>query len=230
MLRKLILVVGLMAVAALPAQADLIISEVVDGDLPGGLPKFVELTNTGAVAIDLSNYSIGNFNNGSTTLGGGTSTALYGILGSCESYVVSYEANDSPGVGSFFNVYGFDPDNFDQGAFINGDDVIAIFLGVATGDGSDATLVDVYGVIGVDGTGEVWEYLDGYAARLVNTASPVFNPAEWNFGGVDSLDGGDAAGDTALLLSLTTPGVYGSCSPVSNDDSSFGDLKSRFNQ
>lgn len=230
MLRKLILGVGLIAVTAIPAQADLIISEVVDGDRPGGLPKFVELTNTGASSVDLSNYSIGNFNNGGTTLGGGISTQLSGTLGPCESYVISYENSDGPGVGFFFTTYGFDPDNFDLGAFTNGDDVIALYLGVATGDGSDATLLDVYGVIGVDGTGEVWEYTDGYSTRLVNTANPVFDPAEWTIGGVDSLDGGDEAADIAALLSLTDPGIYGPCSPVSiDDDSSFGGLKSRFN-
>ena len=156
MFKKFLLGLGLVAVTTVPAQADLIISEVVDATLPGGLPKFVELTNTGATAIDLSNYSIGNYNNGGTTLGGGASTVLSGMLGSCESYVISYENGDSPGVGSFFDLFGFDPDNFDLGSFINGDDVIALFLGAATGDGSDATLVDVYGVIGVDGSGEAW--------------------------------------------------------------------------
>ena len=35
------------------ANADLLITEVVDATLPGGLPKFVELTNTGGTAVDL---------------------------------------------------------------------------------------------------------------------------------------------------------------------------------
>ena len=62
------------------AYGGLIISEVVDGTLPSGLPKFVELTNTGTSAIDLSQYSIGNFSNGGTTLGGGAATVLAGTL------------------------------------------------------------------------------------------------------------------------------------------------------
>jgi hypothetical protein len=220
-------VVGLMAPAA---SADLIISEVVDATLPGGLPKYVELTNTGASTIDLSNYSIGNYNNGGTTLGGDASTVLSGMLGPCESYVISYENSDSPGVGVFFDTYGFDPDNFDLGAFTNGDDVYALFLGPATGDGSDATLVDVYGVIGVDGTGEVWEYTDGYSYRNTLTASPVFNPADWTFGGANSLEdpGGDDVVELALILANTDPGDYDNCTIIPTETESWGNLKGRF--
>ena len=228
MFKKFLLGLGLVAVATVPAQADLIISEVVDATLPGGLPKFVELTNTGASDIDLSNYSIGNYNNGGTTLGGGASTQLSGILGSCESYVISYETGDEPGIGLFFETYGFDPDNFDLGAFFNGDDVIALFQGVATGDGSDATLLDIYGVIGVDGSGEVWEYTDGYAQRLVNVANPTFDPSEWTIGGANSLETGDDVTELDLILQLTNPGLYEACNPVSNDDTGFGRLKGRF--
>ena len=100
-----------LAVSAIaPGGGDvLIISEVVDATLPGGLPKFVELTNTGATTIDLSGYSIGNYSNGGLTLGGTSSTVLSGMLAPCESYVISYENSDAPGVGLFFDTYGFDP-------------------------------------------------------------------------------------------------------------------------
>jgi len=228
MFKKFLLGLGLVAVATVPAQADLIISEVVDGTLPGGVPKYVELTNTGVAAVDLSNYSIGNFSNGGTTLGGGVALQLSGMLGSCESYIVSYENSDGPGVGLFFDVYGFDPDNFDLGAFINGDDVVALFEGVATGDGSDATLVDVYGVIGVDGTGEAWETTDSYGYRLVNTANPVFNAAEWFFAGPNALEGADDIEEAQNLRDFTDPGIYTNCQPVSSEPKSFGGLKSRF--
>lgn len=69
-----------LAMATAQANAVLIISEVVDATLPGGLPKYVELTNTGMSTIDLSSYSIGNYNNGGTDLGGGASTVLSGML------------------------------------------------------------------------------------------------------------------------------------------------------
>lgn len=194
------------------ASADIIISEVVDATLPSGLPKFVELTNTGNAPVDLSAYSIGNFNNGGTTLGGGASTVLSGVLAPGDSYVISYENGDSPGLSTFFDVYGFDADNLDLGAFINGDDAIALFLGAATGDGSDATLVDIYGVIGTDGTGEAWEVTDGYSYRDFNVTTPntSWTAGEWFIGGADSLQdpGGDDAIELGLILANTTPGTH----------------------
>ncbi|MEO0526561.1 MAG: lamin tail domain-containing protein, partial [Bacteroidota bacterium] len=200
---------------SLSAQ-ELIISEVVDATLPGGLPKFVELTNIGDVPIDLSEFSIGNFSNGGTTLGGGTSTVLSGSLAPSESYVISYENGDGPGSGSFFNTYGFDLDNFDLGSFINGDDVIALFQGPATGDGSDATLIDLYGVIGVNGDDEVWDYTDGFGVRNTNVTSPnaSFTPAEWSFGAANSLETGDDVTELALILANTTPGTFGDIAPL----------------
>ena len=201
------------ALACSTANADIIISEIVDAPLPGGLPKFVELTNTGTTSVDLSAYSIGNYSNGSTTLGGGASTVLSGMLAAGDSYVISYENGDSPGMGLFFDTYGFDPDTFDLGAFINGDDVVALFLGAATGDGSDATLVDQYGVVGVDGTGEAWEYTDGYSFRNADITSgssalTPFDTAQWTIGGANALETGDDVEELALILQLTTPGTH----------------------
>ncbi|MHC4093923.1 MAG: lamin tail domain-containing protein, partial [Planctomycetota bacterium] len=235
------------------AQDGLIISELVDGTLPGGQPKWVELTNCGDTTLDMSGFSIGNYNNGGTNLGGGQSTVLAGTLDPGASYIVAYENEPDPspsmfmdlhgflgpfindddvfdffldepepetalGVTSvFFDTYGFAPDFF-VGPFTNGDDVLALFLadgtgpnGEATGDGSDATLVDVYGVIGVDGTGEVWEYTDGYSYRYGGaSATPTFDVNEWFFGGANSLEdpGGDDAVELELILANTHPGTH----------------------
>lgn len=212
MKKKILGCLALMLTFAAPVQGAVIISEIVDATLPGGLPKFVELTNTGTTSVNLSAYSIGNFSNGGTTLGGGSSTALSGTLAAGDSYVISFEAGDGPGVGLFFDTYGFDPDNFDLGAFINGDDVVALFLGAATGDGTDATLIDLYGVIGVDGTGEAWEYTDGFSFRnpSVVTGATAFSATQWTIGGANSLEdaGGDDALETALILANTTPGTH----------------------
>jgi hypothetical protein len=193
--------------AACTANAQLIISEIVDATQSGGLPKFVEITNTSGSAIDLSAYSIGNFNNGGTTLGGGASFQLDGILAAGDSWVISYENGDEPGIGTFFDVYGFDPDEFGLGSFINGDDVVALFFGNATGDGTDATIVDQYGVIGVNGDGEVWDYTDSYAFRLpdfINGNGGSFDASQWFFAGLDALEGLDAAG----IAAVTTPGTH----------------------
>ena len=198
-------------VHCLTADPGLIISEVVDGDLPGGRPKWVELTNCGTNDIDLSAYSFGNFNNGGLELGGGSSTQLQGFLGAGESFVFEY-AVDTVTDPEFETVYGFPADQYAGGAFINGDDALGLFFGPASTDGMGVLtgqLLDVYGEIGVDGTGTQWETADGYAFRNPDaTQSAVWDPTQWTFGGVGSLDAPTDPERTALLLSNTTPGTH----------------------
>ncbi len=196
------------------ASGGLIISEIVDGSLSGGLPKFVEITNTSGAPVDLSGFSLGNINNGGATMGF-DALVLDSILAPGDSYVVSFENNDEPGIGTFFDVYGFDPDNFAQGSFINGDDVVVLFQGAGlagdAADGSGAPVVDLYGVVGVNGDGEVWDYTDGYSFRDANTIKGnggSFDDPNWVFGGLNSLAGPDEAAEIALLLNLTTPGSH----------------------
>jgi hypothetical protein len=199
---------ALVATAA-NANADVIISEIVDGTLVGGTPKFVELTNTGAADVDLSAYSLGNMNNGNTTLGGGSARVLAGILAPGASHVIGYDSDNDP----FNSVYGFDCDDLMGGGFINGDDTVLLFLGAATGDGTDATLVDIYGVKGVNGDGEDWDYTDGYSYRLGTSGNNgVWDANDWFVGGLNALEagcGGDDTCETANLQTLTTPGTHG---------------------
>jgi hypothetical protein len=187
---------------------DLLITEVADGDLPGGIPKWVELTNCGSSPVNLGLFSLANFNNGATSAS--NSFQLTGSLAAGDSFVFEY---DNPAGSRFAEVYGFPSDQFSAptgtgtfGRFINGDDAIALFNGPA----ATGTVVDVYGVIGVDGTGQVWEHLDGYSRRNPGaTPSAVFMPGQWTFGGVDSLDGGATeAEDILALQTLTDPGTH----------------------
>ena len=191
------------------ANADIIISEIVDGPLSGGTPKWVELTNTGSSAVDLSAYSLGNMNNGGTTLGGGAASILSGILSPGASYVINFDNDNDP----FNGVYGFDADHLMGGGYINGDDTVLLYLGAATGDGSDATLIDIYGVQGVDGSGQDWEYADGYSYRLGTSGNNgVWDASDWFVGGLNSLEagcGGDDACEEVNLQTLTTPGTHG---------------------
>lgn len=193
------------------AAGGLLISEVVDGTLPGGQPKWVELTNTGTTSLTLSDFSFGNFSNGSSTLGGGSAAVLSGSLAPGASYVISYEASPtSPAVSVFEDVYGFAPDFFMGGGFTNGDDAYGLFLGAATGDGSDATLQDVYGAIGTDGTGEAWEYTDSYAFSEKNRFAPstTWTASDWFTAGANALEGADDTEEEANLLAFTTPGTH----------------------
>ncbi len=192
-----------------PTQ-QLIISEIVDATESGGLPKYVELTNTGCDDVDLSDYSIGNINNGAATMGF-DALVLSGILAPGDSYTISYENSDSAGMSTFFDVYGFDADNLDNGSFINGDDVIVLFLGAGlsgdAADGSGTPVADVYGVVGTDGTGQPWDYTDGWARRNASSVAGnggSFSLLDWTFGGADSLDGAGPAG----IVAATDPGAH----------------------
>ena len=179
----------------------LIISEIADATQPGGLPKFVELTNTGDTPIDMSKIKIANANNG-----GGSFTGFVPMTGTLmpgDSYVASLENGDSAGSGVFFTVFGFDPDNFDYAASINGDDVVGVFHD-PNDDGG--TLLDVYGVLGQDGSQQPWEYLDSHAFRNADVTSPsaTFNVSEWTVAGANSLDGATAM----EIASALTPGTH----------------------
>ena len=202
--------------AAAPIGGGLYISEIVDATLPGGQPKFVEITNNTGTSVDLTQYSLGNFNNGGTTLGGGSSTSLLGTLADGDSYVYAYESDPgTPGTSNFAVAFGFEPDQYAGGGFINGDDVVALYAGVATGDGSDAMLMDVYGVIGTDGTGQDWEYTDSYAYRCGNLGNGgVWDASDWTIAGANALEEGCSGDDTcelANLVAAATPGTHAGC-------------------
>lgn len=200
---RVLLTVFVMAFMATAASADLIISEITDGPLPGGHPTFTEITNTGNSPVDLSQYSFGNFNNGGTTLGGGASTVLSGTLDPCDSYVILWAASDDT---VFAQTYGFSADFYMGGKFINGDDVQVLFLGPATGDGSDATIVDIVGEIGVDGTGEAWEHLDTWGSRNADicASNSTWTASEWTIQPPDSDDGMTAE----QFAAVTSPGTH----------------------
>jgi len=225
---KSLLAGAALAALAGSANADLIISEIVDATLPGGLPKYAELTNTGASPVDLSLYSFGNVNNGGVTFGGGATTPLVGTLAPGASFTLCYEADPGvPATSSFATTYGFEPDFYMGGAFINGDDVLVLCLGAAT-DPATATIVDVYGDIGVDGTGQVWEYTDSYAYRCGTAANGgVFDPNDWTIPGFNTLEGtcgGDDTCELANILAETTPGSNPGCGGANTGNAyCFGD-------
>lgn len=66
---------------------------------------------------------------------------------------------------------------------VNGDDALELYF--------NGTKVDVFGDPDVDGTGQVWEYLDGWAYRLLATGPDdnTFEVDNWDYSGVDALSG-----------------------------------------
>ena len=158
-------------------EDDILISGVMDGPLSGGTPKVIELTVLENIP-DLSRYSVGSANNGMGSDGPEfTFPVVAANMGDC-IYIVSDTLNQ------FSAFFGF-PANYISGAAnINGDDAIELFL-------DSTTVIDVFGDINVDGTGQPWEYMDGWVYRINGTGpdGDVFDPANWTYSGVDALDG-----------------------------------------
>jgi predicted extracellular nuclease len=183
-------------VAAAPASyaQDVVITGVIDGPLSGGVPKAIELCVLNDVA-DLSAYGIGWANNG-----GGTDGEEFTLpAGAAGAGTFLYVASEASGFEDFF---GFPPSYTSDAASINGDDAIELFMG--------GSVVDVFGDINTDGTGQPWEHLDGWAYRSDGTGpdGSIFVLGNWSFSGPNALDG-ETTNATA-----TTPfpiGAYSSC-------------------
>ena len=95
---------------------------------------------------------------------------------------------------NFTNAYGFQADQYAALVNNNGDD--GMFLYKNGDQASGGTLVDAYGVIDQDGSGEPWEYENSVAVRNedVTTPTPVWASNEW------TITGGD--------IDIATPGVH----------------------
>lgn len=152
----------------------LVITGVIDGPLAGGLPKAVELYVTADIG-DLAIYGLGSANNGG---GGGVQEFTFpSVTATVGSYI--YIASEAVGFAEYF---GFAPDYTAGALSVNGDDAIEVF--------ENGVVIDVFGEATVDGTGQPWEYADGWAARVPGSAAtPTFDLAQWTFSGPDALDG-----------------------------------------
>ena len=169
---------------------DLVISGVVDADLTGGLPKMVEFLAVNDIA-DLSVYGFGSANNGGGS--DGEEFTFPAAAATAGDYI--YVASEIPSFTSFF---GFAPDYTSGAANINGDDAIELF--------QNGVAVDVFGDIDVDGSGQPWEYTDGWAKRADATGpdGSTFVIANWTFSGVGALDGETTNATAAVPFPLVT--------------------------
>ncbi|MEO9532022.1 MAG: DNRLRE domain-containing protein [Crocinitomicaceae bacterium] len=162
------------------ANPSLIISGAYDGPNTGGTPKGVELYVINDIS-DLSIYGLGSANNGGGTDGEEFTFPAVSVSAGTHIYVSSESTQ-------FTAFFGFAPDYTAGAMGINGDDAIELF--------ESGTVIDLFGDINVDGTGQAWDHLDGWAYR--NTGeSPnggVFNDANWTFSGTNQLEGGSTNG------------------------------------
>jgi hypothetical protein len=157
------------------ANAGLILTGIVDGPRTGGTPKAIELYATSDIA-DLSIYGVSNASNGSASPG----VAEFALSGSATAGQYLYVASESPEFTTFF---GFAPTFVNGVANNNGDDAIELY--------ESGSIIDVFGVVGQDGTGTPWDSVDGWAYRVDDTGpdGSTFVLANWTFSGIDALDG-----------------------------------------
>lgn len=128
--------------------------------------RFVELYNAGETEIDLTGWRLNKYINGSTSISS-SPISLSGIKISGGGFVIIANTgyavifNDTPDIESTY-IAG------------NGDDVYELVNNVGE-------TIDVFGVIGEDGNGTNWEYLDGRAVRNLDIVEPntAFSVNEW---------------------------------------------------
>ena len=178
-----------------PAPAnDFVISGVIDGPLVGGMPKAIELYVINDIA-DLSQYGVGSANNGGGTDGEEFTFPAVAVTAGTYIYLAIEAAE-------FTNYFGFAPDYTHNNApLINGDDAVELFF--------LSTVIDVFGDINLDGTGQPWEYQDGWAYRNVETGpdGSTFQLGSWSFSGINALDGEttNATAATPIPIGTYTP-------------------------
>jgi uncharacterized protein len=178
-MKSTIAIVGLIAVAG-TANAQAILTGILDGDLSGGQPKALEIYVNGTV--DFTGWTIERSSNGNAF---GTSSNLdsLGVVTDSFVYLVDLTA---PFV-SLFGTSGDFANTFEIGNIShNGDDAYRIL-------NSGASVVD-----------QVWledtnnSYQDSWIYRNDFTGPDGgWVPSNWTFGGNGLLDGLDAAGQAA---------------------------------
>lgn len=180
---------------------------VFDGPLTGGVPKGIEIFASDNID-DLSAFGVGTANNGGGT--DGEEFSFPNIAVTAGTFI--YVTNDSAGFNDFF---GFYPDAIyiDGSVNINGDDAIELF--------ESGQVIDVFGDINVDGSGEAWEYLDSWAYRKSATGPDgnMFVLDNWIFGGVDVFDGNTVNSTATSPFPIGTYMIDLGNMIIANDDS-----------
>ncbi len=154
----------------------MVLQGIIDFTVPsaGSDGKAIHVLVTEDIA-DLSNYGIGVANNGGGTDGEeyifpeGSATAGQHIL-----VARSLEAMEAYGMTGFDQVLQASSD-ISQ----NGDDAIELYFG--------GGVIEVFGDVDVDGTGEAWEYMDSWAYKVEGA---------WTYGEVNCTDGSETTCDS----------------------------------
>jgi hypothetical protein len=182
---------------------DLLITAAIDGPLPGGYPKGIELYAINAIP-DLSIYGIERAGNGDPSDGVDYTFPADAIEAGTFIYLAATGDGSSE---AFVQYLGVTPQYLSGDININGDDAVVLF--------KNAVAIDAFGVVGEDGTGKAWEHLDGWAYRNSSSVpSTTFNLSDWTFSGPNALDGCDKADDTGTNAECSSVFPTGTFTPA----------------
>ncbi|TXD62491.1 T9SS type A sorting domain-containing protein [Polaribacter sp. IC066] len=156
----------------------IVITGVYDGSLTGGNPKGIEVYVLKDVA-DLSSFGVSSVSNGGGSTAGTVEFAF--PAGSATAGTFIYVSTEEEGFNTFF---GMNPTYTSGSMGINGDDAIELY--------ENGQIIDVFGDVNNDFSGQVYDYLDGWAYRKSNTSpdGTTFTTENWTYSGVDGLEGG----------------------------------------
>ena len=155
----------------------LTLTGIMDLTVPAGgsSGKAIQLTANQNIS-DLSVYGIGVANNGGGTDGQEYTFPSISVNAGEHVFLARDTAAMSAYFGSCYSIF----DHYlvaSSSISQNGDDAIELFF--------NGNVIETFGDINVDGTGEPWEYLDSWAWK--DTAAS--NVGNWVYGGVNCSDG-----------------------------------------
>jgi hypothetical protein len=168
---------------AAATMGDLVLTGVIQGPRNGANPKAVELLAVNDIP-NLGLYGLGSADNGGGT-DGQEFTFPADSISAGDFIYVSLEGNQ------FVNFFGFSPDYLTTTVNVNGDDAIELYR--------SGVVIDVFGDVNVDGTGQPWEYVNGWAYRNLGTGADgsTFTPSNWTFSGINALVGNTSTNGTS---------------------------------
>ncbi|MBR4188936.1 MAG: lamin tail domain-containing protein [Kiritimatiellae bacterium] len=176
--------------------------------------NYVEICNTGNGPLDLAGYTLELYPDGSSVAA--ETRSLDGIvLAAGAACWLAYDTNEAR------RAWGTVPDAAWEGiGYADGDD--AIVLRNAAG-----AVHDIYGAIGVDGTGRAWNYTASAASRVPGVTEPMatWHAAEWAIADVSAATPGTHLAVAEANASLTDVALRAadrdSSAPLASDDFRF---------
>jgi hypothetical protein len=153
----------------------LVLTGVYDGPI-SGTPKGIELVALADIA-DLSKFGISSITNGAGSSAGAIEYTFPADAITAGTKI--FLSTESTNFNSFFG----QATTYTSGVVgINGNDAIELY--------ENGVIIDTFGDVDTDGTGELWEYMDGWAYRNDGTGPDGgFVIGNWTFSGINVFDG-----------------------------------------